>query len=214
MQPIMVIKQRTTITADIFNRITRYTRLVFVGKWALAGVSIVIILSIVAIPLVEQSKAGKRISFVSTHTTGTDHPVMLQPKLQGTTDNNEPFTVTAARAVQESETLVRIYEVQADLFKRDNSWLNLTADQGMFNSEARSLTLTGKVSLYQDQGYSFVTERVDIDTRRAAARGDGLIQGQGPLGNLTATGYVVEDNGAHMRFGNKGINRVLVRIQK
>jgi lipopolysaccharide export system protein LptC len=210
----MILKQRATISADIFNRISRYTRLVLVGKWTLAAISIVIMLSIVAIPLLEQSKAGKRISFVSSRINGTGHPEMVRPKLQGATDDNEPFTVTAERAVQESESLVHIYEVQADLFKRDDSWLNLTAKEGMFNSEARTLTLLGKVSLYQDQGYNFATERVEIDTRHASARGDGVINGQGPLGNLIATGYVIENNGAHMRFGNGGVDRVWVRIQK
>lgn len=205
---------RATISADIFARITRYTRMVLFGKWALAGVSIFIILLIIIIPLVEQTRDGKRISFVSTQQVAGEHPVMLRPKLEGLTEDNEPYTATAARAVQQSENMVQLFEIQADLFKKDNSWLNLTAKEGSYDSGKGVLLLFGGVTLYKDDGYDFTSERVAIDTRSGTISGEGEIAGQGTLGNLRATGYSIEDNGRRMRFGNGGIKRVSVTIKK
>ncbi len=208
-------KPRTSaITVDLFHRIARYTQMVLFGKWALGAVSLVIILLIIAIPLVEQTRDGKRISFVSTQQVLTgDKPAMLNPKLEGVTEKHEPYTATAQRAVQETENVVRLYTVQADLFKTDNSWLNMVANEGRYDSSKSLLELWGDVALYQDNGYSFNTQRVDIDTRKASAKGAGLVTGQGTLGNLTATGYSIEDNGARMLFGSPG-DRVLVKILK
>lgn len=207
-------KPRTTVTGELFHRLARYTQMVFFGKWALGAVSLVIILLIIAIPLVEQTRDGKRISFISSQTVASgEQPVMINPRLEGVTQKNEPYTVTAGRAVQESEEVVLLYAVQADLFKADNSWLNLKAKEGRYDSTNNLLALWGDVTLYQDNGYSFDTQRVDIDTRNASAGGDGQISGQGTLGNLTATGYSIEENGARMRFGTPG-QRVLVKILK
>lgn len=213
-QPHVAPKSRSALSADIFQRIARYTRMVFFGKWALGGISALIILTIIAIPLIEQTRDGKRISFVSTQASAGEQPVMLNPKLEGVSEKNEPYTATAERAVQESENVVLLYGVQADLFKTDNTWLNLSSKEGRYDSSANLLQLWGDVALYQDNGYSFLTQRVDIDTRKASAKGDGLVTGQGPLGNLTATGYAIESNGTHMRFGGHATERVLVRIQK
>ena len=208
-------KPRTAITADLFTRITRYTRMVFFGKWALGAVSLIIILLIIAIPLIEQTRDGKRISFVSTEgAVNGEHPVMYKPKLEGVTQKNEPFTATAARAVQQTENVVLLYDVQADLFKKDNTWVNLTSKEGRYDSEKNFLELWGDVVLYQDDGYNFATQRVDIDTRLGVASGKGEITGQGPLGKLKATGYAIEDNGARMRFGGATADRVYVTVQK
>ncbi len=207
-------KLKSTIPLEIFARITRYTRMVFFGKWALGAVSILIIIAIIAIPLIEQTRDGKRISFVSTQTQTGQQPVMLKPKLEGVTEKNEPFTATADRAVQETDNVIQLFGVQADMFKSDNTWLNLTSKQGRYDSSTRILDLWGEVSLYQDNGYSFTTNRVAIDTKQASASGKEQIIGQGPLGNLTATGYAITENGTHMQFGGTPQARVLVNIQR
>lgn len=207
-------KTRTGLSVELFSRLTRYTRMVLFGKWALGVVSVLIIIAIIAIPLVEQTKDGKRISFVSAQPSGSsEQPVMLNPKLEGTTEKNEPFTATAQRAVQENEESVRLFGVQADMFKSDNSWLNLTANEGLYNSKTRMLELWGNVNVYQDNGYQFATPRVMINTREGQASSAEGISGQGSIGNLVATGYAIRDNGSYMRFGSEG-TRVVVKILK
>lgn len=195
--------------SDIFRRVARYTRIVLVGKWALGAISLLILLVIIIIPLLNKSD-GARISFVSSGTDSKGSPVMMLPKLQGVSGNNEPYTVTADRAVQKPDDMVDLFNVQADLFRANNAWIGLTAHEGVYNSASRLLTLTGDVTLFQDTGYSFTSQRVDIDTQKATASGDGQITGYGPLGNLDAMGYAIMDNGARMQFGQTG--RVKVRI--
>ncbi len=211
--PSGATKHRSAISVDLFNRITRYTRMVLFGKWALGAVSIVIILVIIAIPLIEQTRDGKRISFVSSQVVSGEKPEMIKPKLEGVTEKNEPYTATAVRAIQESENVVLLYQVQADLTKADNSWLNLTANEGRYDSSANQLELWGDVALYKDDGYNFDSDRVVIDTRAGSAKGNGPITGEGPLGNMSATGYVITESGARMLFGN-GRDRVNVKIRK
>ena len=202
-----------SLSAELILRVARYTQMVLVGKWTLGVVSLVIILVIIIIPLLEDKDKSARISFVST-SAGIDGkaPAMIKPKLQGVSDNNEPYTATADRAEQLSKDEVRFFNLQADLTRADNSWLNVTAKEGLYNSARSLLILTGNVVLYEDSGYMFTSQRVDIDTEKAAASGDGVIEGQGPLGNMRATGYLIAESGAVMKFGQKG--RVTVRVVK
>jgi len=200
------------LSGDIISRIGRYTHMVLVGKWALGAISLLIILTIIVIPLLNKDNGGARISFVSASTGSDDKPIMEKPKLQGVSSNNEPYTATADRAVQKTAELVELFNVQADLFRQDNSWIGLTAKNGLYNSKSAILTLTGDVSLYEDGGYAFTSQRVDIDTKAASAGGEEVIIGQGPLGNLVATGYFIGEGGARMQFGRKG--RVKVVIEK
>jgi lipopolysaccharide export system protein LptC len=198
-------------TGELIRRIGRYTRMVFVGKWTLAGMSLLILGAVIVIPLLEQTRDGARISFVSSKVvTGNDQPVMEKPKLQGLDAQDQPYTITASRAIQESATKVRMFEVQGDLFS-NGSWLNLTADRGLFDKTKSTLLLEGNVVLYRDDGTVVNTTRAEIDTKAGSARADAPISGQGPLGTLNGVGYSIEQSGAVMRVGKPG-ERVKVRI--
>lgn len=194
------------------KRIARYTKLVLVGKYTLGTISLVLIALVITIPLFDHSKSGARISFVSSTASHQDMPVMNRTKLQGVDTKNQPFTITADKVVQESEELVHLYNVQGDLLRANNSWLNMTANEGLYDSQSKHLVLTGNVTLYQDTGYNFTTERVEIDTKQAVASGKEEIQGEGPLGNMVAMGYEIADNGKRMHFGGSG--RVHVHLNR
>lgn len=193
-------------------RIARYTRLVLVGKYTLGSISLLLIALVISIPLLDSSNNSARISFVSSTESTLDMPVMNRTKLQGVDAKNQPYTITADKVVQESNERVHLYNVQGDLLKANNTWLNMTSQEGFYYSDAKRLELIGQVTLYQDNGYSFSTQRVDVDIKQAVASGAEEIKGEGPIGNMVAKGFKISDNGQHMFFG--GIGRVTVRIYR
>lgn len=195
---------------ELIRRIGRYTRMVFVGKWALGGLSLLILGAVIVIPVLEQTKEGARISFVSTHMAENAQPVMESPKLQGLDAAGQPYTITATRAIQESATKVRMFGLQGDLFSK-GSWLNLTADRGVFDKTTNQLLLEGNVVLYRDDGTTVNTTRAEIDTKAGTVRANASVEGQGPLGTLEGVGYSIEQSGAVMRVGTPGA-RVKVTI--
>ena len=69
----------------------------------------------------------------------------------------------------------------------------VVAERGTLRRSEQTLTLDGGVSVYSDDGYEFRTERAEIDLRARTARGDAPVEGQGPLGVLSAGGFYLGD---------------------
>lgn len=200
---------------DVFSRLTRYTRFVLFGKWFLAGISLLILLSLMAWPLVSKDGSGVRISFVSSEVkdaVGGVAPVMENPRFQGVDKKGQPYIVTAARAIQQSATQVTLEDVKGELSMKDQNWLTLTAKNGEFRDDKKILYLLNGVTMRHPDGYLVITDRAAVDTVKSTAYGDRAVQAQGPMGNLLATGFEIRDNGNYLKFGQNG--RVNVQIRK
>lgn len=200
---------------DLFVRITRYTRFVFFSKWFLAVFSVLVIGTLIAWPLVTRDTSGMRVSFAVTENadgTRVVSPVMKNPNYQGVDKKGQRYRVTALEAVQRTPVIIDMKNVQADMFASDQSWLTMTADRAEFHDDTKYLYLVGNVTMYHDAGYSFVTERAVVDTNTSQAAGDKQVSGQGPMGNLLATGFEIRDNGNIIKFGGQG--RVTMELVK
>jgi hypothetical protein len=75
-----------------------------------------------------------------------------------------------------------------------------------------TMSFASLLTLFHDGGYEFTTDQVAIDTKAAIASGQGVLRGQGPSGNLLATGFEIKDNGNQINFG--GLGRVTVQLMK
>ncbi len=202
---------------EVFQRIGRYTKFVFFSKWLLGIIALLILLLLMLWPLLSQDGAGVRISFVSGEGVASGvlnaaAPVMQNPRFQGVDNKDQPYLVTADRAIQHSATHVTLEKVKAELSLKDQNWLTLTSTRGEFRDDKKILYLLDGVVLQHQQGYIVVTDRAAVDTVKSTAYGDKSVQMQGPMGNLLATGFEIRDNGNYMKFGLSG--RVTVNIKK
>jgi lipopolysaccharide export system protein LptC len=201
----------------VFSYIKRYTRFVVFSKWFLGVVSLLAITLLIAWPLLTRDSGGVRVSFVMQEGKpgeSTLAPVMNKPRYEGTDDKGQKYTITADKAIQRSTILIGLENVVADMFTASGAWLSLTAKAGEFHDDTKLLYLSGGVMLYHEDGYNFTTERVEINTNTSEARGDLAVQGQGPMGNLLATGFEIKDNGSRILFGGKGrVNMILNKVE-
>ncbi|MFZ4124789.1 MAG: LPS export ABC transporter periplasmic protein LptC [Rickettsiales bacterium] len=200
---------------DLFARLTRYTRFVLFSKWFLAVFALAVIAFLIGWPLLTRDTSGMRVSFVVTENKDGSHavsPMMSNPRYQGVDKKGQKYTVTALQGVQRTPVIIDLEKVQADMFMRDESWLSLTADRAEFHDDTKLLYLLGNVTMFHDGGYSFLTERAVIDTNTSQAAGDKAVTGQGPMGNLLATGFEIRDNGSIIKFGGQG--RVTMELVK
>jgi lipopolysaccharide export system protein LptC len=200
---------------SLLVRLGRYTFFVLWSKWSLAIFSCVLLVALVAWPLISREASGGRIAFVGVSETGSavGSPSMENPRFQGVDAKGQQYTVTARRAEQQPGNNVQLHEVQGELLMQNQQSINLTAQRGFFTNQQQNLALEGGVTLTQSQGYVVNTPRADINTQTSAARGSDEITATGPLGNMLATGFEINDNGNHMKFGSPG-NRVRVTVKK
>jgi len=122
---------------------------------------------------------------------------LLNPRFDSIDDKNQPYTITAKRALQgANEELILLEEPMADIMLENGNWVAIKAIQGAFRQESQRLLLKKNVTLFHDEGYTFKTQELDVDMKAGTAQTYLAINGHGPLGILNASGMnaSTEDN--------------------
>lgn len=126
--------------------------------------------------------------------------VMTKPHYQGVDANNQPFTVIADRAIQLDKEKVALEHVRGDMTMGSGAWVALNADNGQIDINTRQLDLHDNVNIFYEDGYEFRSDYAHVDIQKGSAYGNLPVEGQGPLGTLTADRFEVRDRGEVIRF--------------
>jgi len=178
-----------------------YTRFVLFSKTMLWGVALGLASLIVILPLINKDQTGVRIVFSNVEMTESQTmPKMMNPRYQGVSEKNEPYSVTADYALQAGESYVELHNLKADITMQDAHWAALTADDGTLDISSQTAFLKGKVKLFHDAGYSMETEDVTLKLKQSTADSQKIIRANGPLGSLEAAGFTVSENGMRILF--------------
>jgi len=113
---------------------------------------------------------------------------MINPKLEGVTQDDGAYKLTADYAEQEignMETL-RLHAVKAQLTQPKDAWSKLTAPKGTFNSKKEALELYGGINIATSTGMTAKLERADIDLKTQVIRSKVPVEVEAKEGTLTA----------------------------
>lgn len=93
---------------------------------------------------------------------------MVDPKLEGVTDDNGLYKVTADYAEQEvgNTSLVHLHAVRAQVDNGPRGWTRLTAPKGLFNTKTQALVLTGEIKVTTDSGLTSYLSRANVDLKK------------------------------------------------
>ena len=187
----------------LFSRLGRYTRFVLYSKWFLAVLSLALLTSLIAWPLLTKDRSGIRMSFVDNRVnTGRKaaSPVMSNPEYRGTSNAGEPYKVNGLRGTQVTQSLAMIEQVEAQMLRKGGGWLSLSSEKAEYHQDVKRIDLIGNVTLIDDRGYAFLTAQASIDTKTNDVDGNQPISGTGPVGNLLASSFKIRDKGTHLIF--------------
>lgn len=184
-------RDRLTIKEGPRAYSARYSRVVRSLRLILPLVSV----AIIAIVFVWSDMDDERIAPVpqdhsSRRTIGKNE--LLEPRFESRDDKQQPFTITAARAIQgdsaETEGLLVLDRPVADILLENNSWVAIRADRGAYQEDQQRLLLNGNVAMFHDLGYQFQTAQLHVDLANNHAWSHMEVYGQGPAGNIRAKG--------------------------
>jgi lipopolysaccharide export system protein LptC len=115
---------------------------------------------------------------------------LVNPRFESVDEKNQPFTITAKRAVQNKsdEQLVMMDEPLGDMKLNSGEKISVRADRGSFRQDSKILLLRGKVQLDHDKGYQLETEELDIDLMQNTALSKVDVAGHGPDATLSSKG--------------------------
>ncbi len=115
---------------------------------------------------------------------------LLKPVFNSVDDKNQPYTVTADRAVQSKSNpdIMELENPVASLTQNDSTKLDGRAKQGLYEQKAQKLNLKGDVVLSHSNGYSLSSQelRIDIAAQKAYSGQDVMVSGVG--GTLESKG--------------------------
>ncbi len=191
----LIRDRNTTVTHNPkWSRFVRRTRLVL-PLIALALFAVVFVWSDV-----QQNKIIPVQDMGKTPTIGKNE--LVNPRFESTDEDNQPFTITAKRAVQDTadDNLVMLEEPLADMLLNSGDWVAAKSSRGSFRQNNKMLLLRGNVRLYHDKGYELVMEELDVDLQANTALSKVDVTGHGPEGTLEAKGLQGTATTGHIIF--------------
>lgn len=127
---------------------------------------------------------------------------METPRLSGFTRDARPYELTAKTAAQDLSTpdRVELEGVHAKLKLVNESNVQLTAANGLYDTKTERLTLTDDIVLATSNGYRGYLSEALVDMRNGSVVSNKPVELRMPLGTLTANRLEVADSGELVRF--------------
>lgn len=128
--------------------------------------------------------------------------VMANPKLNGFTKDNLPYTMSAERAVQDlSETSRIVLEsISARLPVDPGRWADIVADRGVFDNERNTLDIETPMTIKTTDGLVANLESAHVDIASGAVTTGSPVTVEMQNSSLKADSMAVTDNGKAIVF--------------
>ena len=119
---------------------------------------------------------------------------LTKPRFESRDAKERPYTITANKAIQSQTQKDKIFLDRpiADMTMGNGDWVAIEADQGEYTENQEQLFLQGNVRLFQDNGYSMLTDKIWLNLEESTAHSDQPVQAHGPAGKLDAQGLTAQ----------------------
>lgn len=172
-----------------------------------------ITLPLVALAVVALVAAWPYMSTTQTDASKIDksQTTMVNARYFSRDKQDRPFSVSAKSAalVPGASNLVDLVQPEGEMTQANGSWLTMNSERGRYNQDDGRLLMLDNVHLLRDDGFEFVTDEAEIDTKTGNAWGNHPVTGQGPSGEIHADGFVATDRGKTITFTHGSSARVL-----
>jgi lipopolysaccharide export system protein LptC len=126
--------------------------------------------------------------------------------------SDRPFSVTAMSATETTgnKDIIQLEEPQAQIELSDVTWIAVTAERGVYNRKLDHVDLDGAVTVYHDNGMTFVTEKAAMDLSTNSASGTAPVTGSDEFKQISSSdGFEMLDDGATVLFKGRSQLKIL-----
>ncbi|MBU6448142.1 MAG: LPS export ABC transporter periplasmic protein LptC [Rhodospirillales bacterium] len=190
-------RQRQQAQTNIARRSLRVTLL----KRALPAAALLLLAALALAPSWQSGPDANRVTYHVSQSTGATTSRMQGATYHGRDQQGQPYTVTAASAVQKGQNNVALTTPEGDITLKSGAWLMLRSATGDYNQQSDTLNLNGGVTLYRNDGTIVTTKDSAIDLRQGGAHSTSPVQVTGPFGTLNAqNGFSLTGKGDKITF--------------
>jgi lipopolysaccharide export system protein LptC len=124
------------------------------------------------------------------------------PRLAGKRRNGMPYEVRAAQGMQDmlKPEIVELIRLDAKAQMTENDWVNLTANQGIYNSAKDELSLTGVVRIRSNAGYDMKTQSALMELKTGLMKTTEPVKVALKAGSVEADRMQIVDSGQQVVF--------------
>lgn len=135
----------------------------------------------------------------------SDQIVAVDSTLTGFDSNHEPYSVSAAGAVQDAAEpdLVHLDTVTAELRRRSGDVLSLAAQTALYDSTAKTLDLEGRVRLGAGDRLVAEMDRAQVHLEDKRLRSEVPVVASFDRGRIVAGGLEISHDGSRIVFFNR-----------
>ena len=141
-----------------------------------------------------------------------DDPIirMVGARFQGRVEDGRSFLIGARQAARDERLPHRVSLVEPIMVVGAETATprRLMARMGVYDEQTRLLRLTGEVRIDDGLGNKVASNDITIDTHTGTAVGQKGIEGDGPVGQVSADSYSVKDKGDRIEFRGRVRTRV------
>lgn len=121
---------------------------------------------------------------------------LVNARFVGQVKDGRSFMIGASQALRDETDYQSVSLMEPALVIGEGEGSSrVTARIGNYSESDRLLRLRGDVRIDNGKGLRFASQEAVIDTRTGEVVGQSQVQGDGPLGQLNANSYSVEDKG-------------------
>jgi lipopolysaccharide export system protein LptC len=186
--------------AVAFGRAQRHSRFVRLLKFALPVAASVIAL---AFPIYSYLAAPVTVAVETDGSALSDGKlVMANPKLNGFTKQNLPYSLTAARAIQDpaSQGLVELEGIDARLPLSAGANVRVEAAHGFYDRDRNTLKLMQDITVTTTDGMVAKLKSAFLDMGKGLMKTDDPVDIARDGSRITSDAMSVEDNGKVLVF--------------
>lgn len=171
------------------------------------------------LPVVIVVLAGGTVSWIALRSVmsgverkaGQSREVRLDnPMFHGQDAEGRSFVIGAKGAVRDPATgQFRLIGPALKLNLGGRKVTELTADGGVYSEARKTVTIGPNVRISDGgSGFVLVTPEAVVDTSTGIVSGSKGVEGSGPLGTISASSYVIRDQGRRVEFRGSGENKI------
>ncbi|EBV3599816.1 LPS export ABC transporter periplasmic protein LptC [Escherichia coli] len=150
-------------TSAAFAQARRHSQRVRILKIAFPAAAIVLALGFVAVSYL---RSPVQVSINTSDSSYVDGKlVMAQPQLEGVTNTNRPFQMTADRAVQDMQSpgVIELNAISARLPLDEKEWVSIDAPQGTYDRDRNTLNMTSPFRIQTTNGLAATLNSAFVD---------------------------------------------------
>lgn len=199
-------------TGKALNNARRHVRTMRRVRWLFGTGMVVLPVLVIAISLFN-SVVQSDIAYANARIAGENIRIE-RPVFDGKDSHNSRYQIVSDAVTRRFDDADRLSLENPTMTLKagDDDTVVLQSEEGVYNREEKTLSLSGSVKLTSSTGYNFDTSQARIYLRSGIAEGEAPITGTGPMGTITAQGFQLDQNERQVVFYGNETARVVGTI--